>query len=60
MTRPDWTHLLDPANGGPGEAPGYQETIEQLRNNPWRNPKRRVSRTKDTRGRYPGLKHGAN
>jgi len=60
MAYPDWARLLNPANGGPGEAPGYQDTIDQLRNNPWGNPQRRASRTKDTRDRYPGLKHGAD
>jgi len=42
------------------DPPGYQDTIDELRNNPWRKPERRVSRTKDTRGRYPGLKHSAD
>lgn len=43
----NWTQLLDPANGGPGEPPGYQETVSELRNNP------RVRVSSDTRKTRP-------
>jgi hypothetical protein len=34
----DWTFLLDPANGGPGEAPGYQETLARMKAQPYVKP----------------------
>lgn len=30
----DWAKALDPKNGGPGESPGYQETLADIRANP--------------------------
>lgn len=27
----NWAEILDPANGGPGEAPGYQEALRSAR-----------------------------
>ena len=27
----DWAKALDPANGGPGESPGYQETVQRCK-----------------------------
>jgi hypothetical protein len=31
----NWTALLDPANGGPGESPGYRETLAAIRAKPY-------------------------
>ena len=58
MAYPDWQAIF---TARPDlNPPGYDQLIDEMRNNPWRNPKRRVSRTKDTRGRYTGLKHSAD
>jgi hypothetical protein len=34
----NWTELLDPANGGPGESPGYRETLERIAERPYVKP----------------------
>jgi hypothetical protein len=31
----NWSSLLDPANGGPGESPGYRETLAAIRAKPY-------------------------
>lgn len=54
----NWTALLA-AKGL--EAPGYQETLADVRNNPWRDPKRKTTRTSKKQGRsFPSAKHGAD
>jgi hypothetical protein len=42
MAELNWKRLLDPGNGGPGEAPGYVETLESLRDNPSQRQKRKT------------------
>ena len=42
----NWTYLLDLANGGPGEPPGYAATVASLRSNP---PTRQPSKRKDSK-----------
>jgi hypothetical protein len=38
----NWTALLDPANGGPGEPPGYRETLAAIRLNPYAGKRQRA------------------
>ena len=45
----DWTALLDPANGGPGEAPGYRETLARLEEQPYVKPADRPKAQKPRR-----------
>ena len=57
----DWTYLLDPANGGPGDCPGYQELLAEMRANPKQpkqKPKRTSSRTKKPAA-FPSAKHAS-
>ena len=59
----DWQYLLDPANGGPGEPPGYQELLADMRANPKQpkpkpKPKRTSSRTKKS-AVFPSAKHAS-
>ena len=55
----DWTYLLDPANGGPGEPPGYQQVLADMRANPKQpKPKRTSSRTKKP-AVFPSAKHAS-
>lgn len=35
----DWYKLLDPANGGPGQAPGYTEAVKAVTSRPPRKKK---------------------
>jgi hypothetical protein len=55
----NWTDLLDPANGGPGEAPGYRETIESLRVDPPARRAKRKAAAKSKPAHFTSLKHGA-
>ena len=45
----NWTALLDPANGGPGEAPGYRETLARLEEQPYVKPADRPKAQKPKR-----------
>jgi hypothetical protein len=55
----DWTRLLDPANGGPGEPPGYRETLAKVAATPKQpKPKRTSSRTKKP-AVFPSAKHAS-
>ena len=55
----DWTYLLDPANGGPGEPPGYQQVLADMRANPKQpKPKRTSSRTAKP-AVFPSAKHAS-
>jgi hypothetical protein len=55
----DWTRLLDPANGGPGEPPGYRETLAKVAATPKQpKPKRTSSRTKKP-AVLPSVKHAS-
>ena len=55
----DWTYLLDPANGGPGEPPGYQQVLADMRANPKQpKPKRAKSRTTKP-AVFPSAKHAS-
>ena len=47
----DWAYLLDPANGGPGETPGYQQLLVDMRANP-KQPK-----TKQPKPKRPSTSH---
>jgi hypothetical protein len=55
----NWTALLDPANGGPGEAPGYRETLAAIRLDPYARAARKP-KPEAKPARFPGLKHGAS
>lgn len=46
----DWSKALDPANGGPGESPGYQETVQRIRERGPRQKKKKKP-SKKTRPR---------
>jgi hypothetical protein len=55
----DWQRLLDPANGGPGESPGYQQVLADMRANPKQpKPKRASSRTTKP-AVFPSAKHAS-
>jgi hypothetical protein len=55
----DWAYLLDPANGGPGEPPGYRETLVKVAANPKQpKPKRASSRTTKP-AVFPSAKHAS-
>jgi hypothetical protein len=55
----DWTYLLDPANGGPGEPPGYRETLAKVAATPKQpKPKRSSSRTTKP-AVFPSAKHAS-
>jgi len=57
----DWTKLLDPANGGPGEAPGYQETLAALQATPYARAARKAKgKAKKRPAQFPALKHSAS
>ena len=53
----DWTRLLDPANGGPGEPPGYRETLAKMAATPKQPRSKKGSRSKPST--FPALKHAA-
>jgi hypothetical protein len=53
----DWQRLLDPANGGPGESPGYRETMEAIAANPKQPRSKKGARSKPST--FPSLKHAA-
>jgi hypothetical protein len=53
----DWTRLLDPANGGPGEPPGYRETLAKVAANPKQPRSKKGARSKPST--FPSLKHAA-
>jgi len=56
----DWTKLLDPANGGPGEPPGYREAFEAAKAAPPKEKKRASSkRAKPKPNRFPSAKHAS-
>ena len=47
----DWAYLLDPANGGPGEPPGYQQVLAEMRAKPKQpKPKRTSTSYKHKKG----------
>ena len=55
----DWAYLLDPANGGPGETPGYQQLLAEMLANPKQpKPKRTKSRTAKP-AVFPSAKHAS-
>ena len=55
----DWTYLLDHANGGPGEPPGYQQLLAEMLANPKQpKPKRTKSRTAKPAA-FPSAKHAS-
>jgi hypothetical protein len=55
----NWSYLLDPANGGPGEAPGYRQVLADMRANPKQpKPKRASSRTTKP-AVFPSAKHAS-
>ena len=55
----DWAYLLDPANGGPGETPGYQQLLAEMRAKPKQpKPKRTKSRTAKP-AVFPSAKHAS-
>ena len=55
----DWTYLLDPANGGPGEPPGREQLLADMRANPKQpKPKRAKSRTTKP-AVFPSAKHAS-
>ena len=53
----DWSYLLDPANGGPGEPPGYKETLAKMAVTPKQPRSKKGSRSKPST--FPALKHAA-
>jgi hypothetical protein len=56
----DWTALLA-AKGL--EAPGYQETLADMRANPWVKHKKALARGKGNKGRgslFPSAKHSSD
>jgi len=55
----DWTRLLLPEHGGPGESPGYQQVLADMRANPKQpKPKRASSRTTKP-AVFPSAKHAS-
>ena len=44
--QPDWSRILDPWAGGPGEPPGFRETVERIRE---RGPKQKPARKSKTK-----------
>ena len=55
----DWTYLLDPANGGPGEPPGYQQVLADMRANP-KQPKPKHPRSRTAKPAvFPSVKHAS-
>jgi hypothetical protein len=57
----NWTALLDPANGGPGEAPGYRETLAAIRDRPYARAARKAKAKPEAKPvRFPGMKHSAS
>ena len=55
----DWTYLLDPANGGPGEPPDRAQVLAEMRANPKQpKPKRTKSRTTKP-AVFPSAKHAS-
>ena len=56
----DWTRLLDPANGGPGESPGYKETVASLRTDPPPAKRQSKSSSKTKAAHFPALKHSVS
>ena len=57
----DWAYLLDPANGGPGEPPGREKLLADMRANPKQpkpKPKRSRSRTAKPAA-FPSAKHAS-
>lgn len=57
----NWTQLL--ADAGIPEPPGYQETVQALKERPYVKPDRKANKRsgRDSRkSRYPSLKHGAD
>jgi len=60
MAQPDWTEIF---TARPDlSPPGYNQIIEDMRNNPWKPPhkKARSKPGKQGRGSFPGLKHSAD
>ena len=53
----NWTYLLDPANGGPGEPPGYKETLAKMAATPKQPRSKKGTRSKPSI--FPALKHAA-
>ena len=55
----DWTYLLAPANGGPGEPPGRDLVLDEMRAKPKQpKPKRTKSRTAKP-AVFPSAKHAS-
>jgi hypothetical protein len=56
----NWTQLLDPANGGPGESPGYQEALAAIRAKPYARAVRKAKGKAEKKPvQFPALKHAA-